>query len=471
MSSPQQSNGSAPNILEVASTFFAKSTSLVGSRPKVLRSVDLISSALAVAGVGVQIGQYIRKSRNTKNFNIKIRETDMLFGVVERWMNESLSDENKRNLLVSSRETSRDSSNGSQTVDRDLSLHFDGTIEQDVVIEGHRIHVQMVDPGSAQTSTPSGDAPDEPVPQGVSHLKQPKTINLGFNTREGRDAFVEVLHREIKKIRHIRPGVYSSSQWGGFRRLSAAPARSSASVILKRGQMERLLNHVKAFYDNEDAYTKIGVPYHTGILLYGIPGTGKTSTAKVIAHEMGLNVYIISLSNLSDDSALTSAIEIVPPYSVIVFEDVDAFTAVRRREPESNGSDDPNEAVAADPGSSGKGVTIAGVLNALDGITTPHGVVKILTTNYPDKLDSAITRPGRVDLSEELGALDDFQLRSMCEFFMGFVPKALPSISPVHGITAAQISGICRKYVPDFQNAAAEVLDFVESKVGALQTV
>jgi chaperone BCS1 len=46
--------------------------------------------------------------------------------------------------------------------------------------------------------------------------------------------------------------------------------------------------------------------------------------------------------------------------------------------------------------------TLAGLLNALDGVNTPHGLITIINTNYFEKLDPALVRPGRVDYRLEL---------------------------------------------------------------------
>ncbi|KAM0723691.1 hypothetical protein Q7P37_000679 [Cladosporium fusiforme] len=45
----------------------------------------------------------------------------------------------------------------------------------------------------------------------------------------------------------------------------------------------------------------------------------------------------------------------------------------------------------------GTGISLSGLLNAIDGVASHEGRVLIMTTNHPDKLDSALVRPGRVD--------------------------------------------------------------------------
>lgn len=89
----------------------------------------------------------------------------------------------------------------------------------------------------------------------------------------------------------------------------------------------------------------------------------------------------------------------IPPRSVLLLEDVDAYHATTSRE----------QATEAP--------SIAGMLNALDGIWTPHGLVTILTTNHRESLDDALVRAGRVDVDEEFTALDLDQAGRMLDYF------------------------------------------------------
>ena len=45
----------------------------------------------------------------------------------------------------------------------------------------------------------------------------------------------------------------------------------------------------------------------------------------------------------------------------------------------------------------GAGISLSGLLNAIDGVASHEGRVLIMTTNHPEKLDAALVRPGRVD--------------------------------------------------------------------------
>lgn len=213
--------------------------------------------------------------------------------------------------------------------------------------------------------------------------------------------------------------------------------------------MDRILGYLHNFQDNKEAYIKADIPFRTGILLYGEPGSGKSSTALAIANEMKMNVYVISLSGLTGDEALGDCFASIPANSIIILEDIDIVSAVKSRDKD----DDEN------------GVTMAGMLNVLDGFQSPPGVITIMTTNRLEVLDDAIIRPGRVDLKENLDCLDDFQLKGLCNYFMEMVPENLPTITPDHKITSADVVGIIRKHIPDFAEAENDLVRFVENKV------
>lgn len=67
---------------------------------------------------------------------------------------------------------------------------------------------------------------------------------------------------------------------------------------------ERLVNDAKEFLESENFYAERGLPYRRGYLLYGQPGSGKSSMIHSLAGEIGLNIYVITLSNksLTDDT-------------------------------------------------------------------------------------------------------------------------------------------------------------------------
>ena len=112
-----------------------------------------------------------------------------------------------------------------------------------------------------------------------------------------------------------------------------------------------------------------------------------------------------------------------PEDSIILLEDVDAAFASRDDEKDQNNNND-NVAYQGI-----NRLTLSGLLNAIDGVTSTEGRLMFMTTNYPERLDPALIRPGRVDAKHYIGyccgdpnnGTDNIQVKSM---FKRFYPEA-----------------------------------------------
>ncbi|KIN01649.1 hypothetical protein OIDMADRAFT_161011 [Oidiodendron maius Zn] len=180
--------------------------------------------------------------------------------------------------------------------------------------------------------------------------------------------------------------------------------RPLQSVILDQGIKERILADVKDFLGRKEWYVDRGIPYRRGYLLYGPPGTGKSSFIQALAGEFDFSVALINLSErgMTDDK-LSHLLTKLPPHSVLLLEDADAAFRNRRQ-------------VDAD-GYSGGTVTFSGLLNALDGVAAGEERIAFLTTNHIDRLDEALIRPGRVDMTVRIGEATRHQTAEMWNRF------------------------------------------------------
>jgi len=106
------------------------------------------------------------------------------------------------------------------------------------------------------------------------------------------------------------------------------------------------------------------------------------------------------------------------------------------------------------------------LLQVLDGISSPHGAVFILTTNHLETIDPAIIRPGRIDATYDITFLVDEQfenlVRKFCMLPMG-TPLELPSVEGLN-ITPAEIVGVIKKYIPNVEESIPEIARFVDEK-------
>lgn len=205
----------------------------------------------------------------------------------------------------------------------------------------------------------------------------------------------------------------------GWSYVEAYVPRLLDSVVLKPGEKERLVEDIKRFKSAKQRYRKLGVPYHRGYLFYGPPGTGKTSLVSAVAEKFGMSIYAINLAHFNDRS-LVIAMNDVSQNSVILFEDIDCMKSGDARPK----LDEPvSEAQSKTPAAKEdrNGVTLSGLLNALDGFSAPDNVLFIMTSNQIEALDPALLRPGRIDYRLYLGPATEEQ---RVQLYRRFFPAA-----------------------------------------------
>jgi chaperone BCS1 len=159
-----------------------------------------------------------------------------------------------------------------------------------------------------------------------------------------------------------------------------------------------------------------------------VPGSGKTSLIHSLAGELGLDVYMISLSRAGlDDAALQELISYLPERCIALMEDVDAaFHHDINREPPSM---DPLHAPfpGVSTGIQSRGVTLSGLLNAIDGVAAHEGRLLFATTNHYESLDPALRRPGRMDRHIEFRLASRYQVTEMFQrFYVSTVSGSIP---------------------------------------------
>ncbi len=200
--------------------------------------------------------------------------------------------------------------------------------------------------------------------------------------------------------------------------LCAQFKRSFDTIIIEKELKDRIKNHIKSYSDSQQWYIDNGIPYRTGLLFVGPPGTGKTSLIKAICSEFNRDLYVININSISDD-ALSNALSSVPSNSIVSIEDIDSANL------ENRGSKIDKSVVEKleetdKPAIDLSNLTLGGVLNALDGVATADDRILIATTNDYSKLDPALVREGRFDLKVSIGYLTDETFR---EYLGRFYPK------------------------------------------------
>lgn len=167
------------------------------------------------------------------------------------------------------------------------------------------------------------------------------------------------------------------------------------------------LQEVVDFLENPERYAKLGAKVPKGILLVGLPGTGKTMLAKAVAGEAGVPFFECSASSFVEMFVGTGAARVRDLFQkakskapcIVFIDEIDAIGKTRSGTSTGSGGNDEREQ------------TINQLLIAMDGFQENSGVIVLAATNRPDILDEALLRPGRFD-RKILVDLPDFRGRT-----------------------------------------------------------
>ena len=214
-------------------------------------------------------------------------------------------------------------------------------------------------------------------------------------------------------------------------------------------KVREIEERVNFFLNNKNWYDQKGLPYQLGLLLSGVPGSGKTSIIRAIAnltkrHILNVNfaniTTVTQLKNLffnenitfySDDSHTQTQTLFLPlDQRIYVLEEIDSIGDIVHQRTEFNL---PRAALPDE-------LTLADILTVLDGTLECPGRIIIMTSNHPDVLDAALIRPGRIDVSVNFGNADK---NLIVEMYRAFFDREFPQERIME--------------IPDCQLTAAEV--------------
>ena len=214
---------------------------------------------------------------------------------------------------------------------------------------------------------------------------------------------------------------------------------------------DKLINYITPFiYDpaerfniGEEKYKRSGFTFKAGLLFYGAPGCGKTSSIKAILSFTNRHGIIINLGKVKTCEELQQLFRnrnikdktFTGKQLCYILEDCDAFDnniIQSRKEDEDlkkNNTDTSEllqviklmESTSSTStvkliNTQSDAINLSCFLNILDGIIELHGVMIIMTTNHPEKIDEALIRPGRFDFKHEFKRASKAIIKEMLQF-------------------------------------------------------
>jgi hypothetical protein len=221
----------------------------------------------------------------------------------------------------------------------------------------------------------------------------------------------------------------------------------------------QVLSQIQQFLHSPEMYQRRGVPWTLGILLYGKPGTGKTSFVKALSKMTMRHLIEVPLSRIQTYEHLkevfynTTIKNYRLPYDkrIYLIEDIDCLNGnlVQKRSEslEEEGISSTGSKLKCSFLSNNDKVTLSHLLNVIDGPLEIPGRILILTTNHPDKIDPALLREGRIDIKIEMEALHGETLREMVSTWYNVEPKTLNAYAfqNTAQYTPAEVENMCWK--------------------------
>ena len=226
------------------------------------------------------------------------------------------------------------------------------------------------------------------------------------------------------------------------------------------------LQEVVSFLQNPQKFTKMGARIPKGVLLVGMPGTGKTLMARAVAGEAGVAYFHMSGSDFVEMFVGVGASRVRDLFEqgrrsapcIIFIDELDAVG--RTRGAGYGGGHDEREQ------------TLNQLLVEMDGFDPKDGVIILAASNRPDVLDPALLRPGRFDRQVIVAMPDIKEREAILKIHAAKIPLAedidlarLARATP--GMSGAEIANLVNEaalFAARKDKATVEMPDFEEAR-------
>jgi transitional endoplasmic reticulum ATPase len=270
----------------------------------------------------------------------------------------------------------------------------------------------------------------------------------GYPLNEGDEISVVILGNQMDfNVQRVIPKVISRIEQSTRLTIMAEitsdrkPRVTYEEIGGMKEQIKRLREIVELPMRHPEVFARLGIEPHSGILMYGSPGCGKTLIAKALASESEANFFIINGPEIMNKyygetearlrDIFKEARESAP--SIIFIDEIDAIAPKRE---EAFGDVEKR--------------VVAQLLALMDGMSDRGQVIVLGATNRSESLDPALRRPGRFDREIEIGVPNVEGRLEILQIHTRGMPLSedidLQELAArLHGYTGADIKALCRE--------------------------
>ena len=270
----------------------------------------------------------------------------------------------------------------------------------------------------------------------------------GYPLNEGDEISVVILGNQMDfSVQRVIPKVISRIEQSTRLTIMAditsdrKPRVTYEEIGGMKEQIKRLREIVELPMRHPEVFARLGIEPHSGILMYGSPGCGKTLIAKALASESEANFFIINGPEIMNKyygetearlrDIFKEARESAP--SIIFIDEIDAIAPKRE---EAFGDVEKR--------------VVAQLLALMDGMSERGQVIVLGATNRSESLDPALRRPGRFDREIEIGVPNVEGRLEILQIHTRGMPLSedidLQELAArFHGYTGADIKALCRE--------------------------
>jgi hypothetical protein len=246
--------------------------------------------------------------------------------------------------------------------------------------------------------------------------------------------------RKVPFVQHVldlkERGILIGRDFNSFNEDTKGNTTQSTYYWTEEGN--KLKSEIEFWLNSKEWFANKGIAWRRGALLMGKPGGGKSKLILEVARHFDIPVFILNISNMSDEEFTKSFY--VHSHGIILIEDIDAVFQYR-------------ENILNKKMMNKQLLSFDTLLNTISAFEQTNGIFTVVTTNHPEVLDEALTRKGRLDLHLTLGPLCEDGRRFIAKNFLSDWPELIEDmVAKYPNAMAAEFENACIETAIDKYN-------------------